>query len=239
MPTDPLIYLQTLLSKDYVSAQYAKSRKKKEHEPLVITLSRDYGALGETIAKQLAECLGIPVYDQEILEMVAKRAKTDKFYLQAHDEQAGAGVTTFLYSLLSGSTTTLESYRRHLYETVLDIARKDCLIIGRGAHLILSAKKVFRVRIVGSEPVCANRIATELSIPLREAEQRVNEINSKRHKSVMNLYSDSFEHCSLEVAKNFDLIINTDHIPAEGAMPVILMAMQQSGFDLSEARLAG
>jgi hypothetical protein len=237
MSIDPLTYLQTLLSKDYAAAQYAKSRGKPEHQPLVITLSRDYGAQGEAIARQLAECLGIPVYDQEILDLVAQRAKTDKFFFQPHDEQADAGLTAFLYSLVSGSTATLQSYRRHLYEVVLDIAGKDCLIIGRGAHLILKGKKVFRVRIVGSEPVCAQRIADEFDIPLAEAEQKVSEVNDKRHKSVIKLFSDSFAQCSLEQAKNFDLVINTDHIPVDGAMPVILMAMQQSGFDLSRATL--
>jgi len=237
MATDPLAYLQTLLSKDFVSAQYAKNHEKKERQPLVITLSRDYGALGETIAKQLAECLGIPVYDQEMLELVSQRAKTDKFYFQHHDEQVDAGITSFLYSLVSGSPATLNSYRRHLYEAVLDVARKDCLIIGRGAHLILSGKKVFRVRIVGTKVVCAQRIAEELNIPINEAEQTVFEINDKRHKSIMNLFSEHFKHCSLEHATNFDLVINTDHIPADGAMPVILMAMQQSGFDLTGSRV--
>jgi len=239
MPTDPLTYLQKLLSKDYVAAEYAKSKGKSERQPLLITLSRDYGAEGEVIARELAKCLGIPVYDQEILDMVAQRGKTDKFFFQPHDEKADAGLTSFLYSLVSGSTATVQSYRRHLYEVVLDIARKDCLIIGRGAHLILSGKKVFRVRIVGSEPICAKRIAEELNIPLAEAEQKVFEVNDKRHKSVIKLFSESFPQCSLEHARNFDLVINTDHIPADGAMSVILMAMQQSGFDLSGARLTG
>jgi len=231
MPTsDPLVYLQTLLTKDFEKPRPVKD--KQDHEPLIITISRDYGALGEIIAQKLADCLGIPVYDQEILDMVAKRTKVDKFYLKQHDEQGDAGITTFLYSLVSGSTATMQSYRRALYDVILDLARKDCILIGRGAHLILTGRKVFRVRIVGSRLVCAQRIAEESKTPLLEAEQKVYEINNKRHKSITNLFSESFEHCSLEFAKNFDLIINTDHIPAEGAMPLILLAMQQAGFDL-------
>lgn len=236
MPTDPLTHLQALISKDFAAAQYAMGKEKKEREPLVITFSRDYGALGETIAKKLAECLGIPVYDQEILDMVAKRAKTDQFYFRPHDEQADAGISSFLYSLVTGSTATLKSYRRNLYDAVLDVAARDCLIIGRGAHLILSGKKVFRVRIVGSKLVCAHRIAEEFNIPLSEAEQTVHEVNNKRHKSIMSLFSKNFEHCSLEHAINFDLVINTDHISTDGAMSLILLAMQQSGFDLYARR---
>jgi len=229
--SDPLAYLQTLLSKDFEAAKYAASRKRQQsREPLVITLSRDYGALGEDIATRLSECLDIPMYDAEILELIAKHAKTDKFYYQHHDEQGGASVSTFLYSLVSGTTATLQNYRRHLYDVVLDLARRDCLIVGRGAHLILRGKKVFRVRVVGTHEVCAERIAHALQIPLKEAQQKVAEINDKRHQSILNIFGD--ERFSLGHATNFDLVINTDHIPADGAMPVILLALQQTGFDL-------
>lgn len=238
MPNDPLSFLQHLLTRDFTLEQYAKGRKKSGHKPLVITLSRDYGALGETIAKQLADCLGIPVYDQEILEKVAKHANTDKFYLAQHDEQDSAIVSSFLYSLVTGTAATLETYRRHLYAVIAELARKDCLIIGRGAHLILSGKNVFRVRIVGSKLVCANRIAAEFNTSVLEAEHKVFEINNKRHKSIVNLFGENFENCSLEHAKNFDLILNTDKIPAEAALPILLVALQQFGFDLKTAKAA-
>lgn len=231
--SDPLTFLQTLLTKDYEVEKYAAGRKKpQEREPLVITLSRDFGALGEEIAKRLAECLGIPLYDQEILDLVAKHAKTDKFHYQRHDEQVNASVTTFLYSLVSGTTATLENYRRYLYDVVLQLARNDCVIVGRGAHLILSDRRVFRVRVVGSRQVCAERIAAEQGVSLAEAQNKVLDINVMRHKSIASLFSDHFEHCSLEHATNFDLVINTDHIPAEGAMPVILLALQQAGYNI-------
>ena len=95
--------------------------------------------------------------------------------------------------------------------------------------MILSGKPIFRVRVVGSKVVCAYRIAEEFDIPLPKAEQKVFEINNKRHKAVVDLYSDRIEHCSLEFAKNFDLVINTDHITAEGATGVILLAMREAG----------
>lgn len=231
---DPLTYLQTLLSREFETHPHLHRKTKegqdKPREPLVITLSRDYGAQGEEIAQKLSQYLGIPVYDQEILDRVAQSAKTDKFYFKPHDEQSSAALTSFLYSLIKGTSATLQDYRRHLFETIAEIARKDCIIVGRGAHLILAAKKVFRVRVVGSKLVCAQRIAAEFDIPMLEAEQKVYEINNKRHKAVIDLYSENIEHCSLEHAKNFDLVINTDHIPVEGAMGLILLAMREAGF---------
>lgn len=231
--TDPYTFLKTLLAKDEAEA-YA-STVKRVHAPLIVTLSMDYGSTGDVIARKLAECLGIPLYDREILELLARKAKLETFKLEPHDENASAGIATFLYSLLTGTSGDLGTYRRSLFETVLELAKQDALLVGRGAHLILSGKQVFRLRVVGSKLVCAKRVAEETGMPFLEAERLVYEVNNKRHKAIENLFSDSYEHCSLEFAKNFDLIINTDHISAENAVPIILFAMQRMGFDLAKA----
>ena len=226
---DPLTYLKNVLAKDFADKTHLHRSSEDGHHSLVITISRDYGALGELIAEKLSHSLRVPVYDKEILDQVAGSAKTDKFQFEAHDEQPSAGLSAFLYSLVSGNPATLNDYRHHLCHVVTELSRKDCIIIGRGAHLILVGRPIFRVRIVGSKVVCAHRIAEEFNIPLQQAEYKVFEINNKRHKAVIDLYSDRIEHCSLELAKNFDLVINTDHIPVEGASGIILLAIREAG----------
>ncbi|CAL1238850.1 AAA family ATPase [Candidatus Methylocalor cossyra] len=232
MPTDPYTFLKTLIARDFQAD--LQRRAHQPAEPLVVTLSRDHGAGGETVARKLATCLGIPLYDREILERVAQRAKVDAFKLAPHDEGAPATVSTFLYSLLTGTGGELQTYRRHLYDTVLELAEHDGLLVGRGAHLILAGRKVFRVRIVGSRETCAQRLAEESGISVQEAERQVDDINAKRHHSIHNLYGDSIPQCSLEQASRFDLVVNTDHIPPASAVPVVLLAMQQAGFDLRQ-----
>jgi hypothetical protein len=225
---DPLTYIKTVLAKDLAQA----SRPGQTGQPspsLVITVSRDYGAQGEAVAHGLARSLNLPVYDQEILDRIAVHARTDKFRFEPHDEQSSAGLSAFLYSLVSGNPATLRDYRRHLCETVLDIARQDCLIIGRGAHLILAGRRAFRVRVVGSKAVCARRVALELNLPQAEAERKVAEVNQKRHQAVLDLFHGTVERCSLEHADLFDLVINTDHIPAAGAVALVLLALKEAG----------
>ena len=222
---DPLTYIKTVLAKDFA----ARSLPPRPKPSLVITLSRDYGAQGEAIAHGLARSLTVPVFDQEILDQMAVRAKTDTFRFQAHDEQPHAGLSTFLYSLVSGNPSTLPDYRRHLCETVLEIAREDSIIIGRGAHLILAGQRVFRLRVVGSASVCARRVALEFNLSQAEAEHKVDEINRRRNQAVAELFRGSVERCSLEYADLFDLVINTDHISAVGAVVVALQALREAG----------
>lgn len=217
----------TLISDFHAGRQH----KKPADNPLVITLSRDYGAQGEIIAEKLHECLGLPIYQDEILSRVAQKAKVDKFLFERHDELVAGGVSSFIYSLIHGAPADMQTYRRALYAVVLDLASKDGVIIGRGGHLILSGKKVFRLRIVGSRKQCAERVAAELNISYGEAEQKVAEVNRMRHASMGVLFKDRFPEYSLNHAANFDLIINTDHITPEGAALIILMAMRQAGFE--------
>lgn len=225
---DPLTYIKTVLARDFAE-RALRRQQSTHHDALVITLSRDYGALGEEIARGLSLSLNIPVHDQEVLEWVANKAKTDKYHFQAHDEQSSSGLSAFLYSLISGNAATMQEYRHYLGEALVDLARNDCIIVGRGAHLVLTGPRVFRIRVVGSKRVCAERIALAMNIPPAEAEQQVAETNHKRNKSVMDLYGELIERCSLEHADLFDLVINTDAIPVNVARDVILAALRGLG----------
>lgn len=228
--SDPYAFLKTVIAKEEAEAHTRTVSQPRT--PLIVTLSRDYAAQGESIAQELGKCLGIPVYDRDILERVASKAKLDTFKLESLDESVPGAVSTLVYSLMTTAGGELYTYRRALYDVVLELAKQDCLLVGRGAHLILANKKVFRIRIVGSKIVCAKRLAEESGLSLPEAERKVYEINSKRHKSIHHLFGDSFEHGSLEYAANFDVVINTDRIAAEDTAPILLLAMKQAGFAL-------
>lgn len=226
---DPLTYIKAALARDYQAQIYRQQKPAQAHYSLIITISRDYGALGEAVAEGLARVLGIQVYDREVLELMGKKAHTDPHFFAIHDEQTQGGFGSFLYGLVSGNPATMQEYRRHLGEALLELARHDCIIIGRGAHLILSGPKLFRVRVVGSRAVCARRIAEESNIPLEEAEKQVLAVNHKRDKALVDMYGETIEHCSLEHADNFDLVINTDHIPVAVAVELVLLALRSMG----------
>lgn len=228
---DPHAFIKALIAADEANAA---PRSRQKRSPLIVTLSRDYGAGGDEIATLLAEQLSVPLYNREILELAAKKAGVDPLRLAELDDYRASSVSNFIFSALTGSGCNLETYRRSLFEAVIELAQNDGILVGRGAHLILSGKRTFRVRIVGSRMICAKRIAEEMGLPLDAAERKVYEINNKRHKSIENLFKDSYEHCSLNYAKNFDLIINTDRISAEKAVPIILLGIQQAGFTLNK-----
>lgn len=236
MPTeDCLTYLRAILAKDLDGQSYRSRGKPADKTPMVVTISRDYGAGGEAIGESLAHCLGIPVYDREILRSIAERSKTTELHVEPHDETVTSGLTAFIFSTITGTTSHMAIYRRFLYEAVNEFAKRDAILIGRGAHLILRSRKVFRIRVIGSPEACAERVAHDEGLDLKAAERKVRDINDKRHRNIQLLFSEYDKSCSLENPHNFDLVLNTDHLPPEHSAPLILMGLRQMGFDLSGA----
>ncbi len=231
---DCLTYLKAILTKDVDAMRYQSGKKRVDQPPLVITISRDCGAGGELIGAELSHYLGIPVYDREILRSIAERSKTSEFHVEPHDEQVTSGLTSFIFSTITGTNSHAALYRRYLYEVVTALSERDCILIGRGAHLILSDKRVFRLRIIASPETSAERLAEEEGIDLKAATKRVNDTNAKRHQSIRTLFHDIDKNCSLDNAHNFDLVINTDHIPPEQAVPIVLIGLRQAGFNIYE-----
>ena len=53
----------------------------------IITISRQFGSGGRTIGKELAETLGIPCYDQELISMMAEKSGFSEEQVMELDEK--------------------------------------------------------------------------------------------------------------------------------------------------------
>ena len=66
----------------------------------VVTISREFGSGGRTIGRELAGRLGIPCYDEEVIEKLSERSGYSKEYIQERGEYAPAA--TWIGSALAG-----------------------------------------------------------------------------------------------------------------------------------------
>ena len=66
---------------------------------LYITIGSQFGSGGREIGKKVAEALGIPYYDKELLAVAAKESGLSHEFLQSYDEKP---TNSFLYSLVMG-----------------------------------------------------------------------------------------------------------------------------------------
>lgn len=173
----------------------------------VITLSRDYGSGGDIIATRLSQRMDIPLYDEELLRSIAIRLNEDPAVVRQLDEGFGRAKDMWLYRLFSGKEVGQDAYRDTLIKLVLSLGRMGGIIIGRGAHVILSDACALRVRITGSPESCARRMAAEGHGSFESELAKFNELNHRRGKFVWEMFNSR-----LSDASQFDLIVNTDRM---------------------------
>ncbi|MBR6080514.1 MAG: cytidylate kinase-like family protein [Treponema sp.] len=120
----------------------------------IITISREYGSGGHTIAKLLAENLGYSFYDSEIIDVAAQNSGLSPDFIRTSEQNLSSG---WLYNLLlgptyatsgsagisgaMGGTPTLplaDQVFNAQRKAIIELAKKGpCVIVGRCADFIL------------------------------------------------------------------------------------------------------
>ncbi len=57
-------------------------------EKKIITISREFGSGGRTVGRMIAEKLGIPFYDKELVDQIALESGFAAKYVEEHGEQS-------------------------------------------------------------------------------------------------------------------------------------------------------
>ena len=107
----------------------------------VITISREFGSGGRTIGKKVAEKLGIPCYDAEIIQEMAKETGFAPDYVMEAGEYAPGGFLSAAFTNRIFGPTNEDILWEHQCNTITDLAEKGpCVIVGRCADYILQNK---------------------------------------------------------------------------------------------------
>ena len=105
----------------------------------VVTISRQFGSMGRTIAQLMAWDLGVNFYDRDIVEETAKRMGLPISVISAKEENANSVYFKRQYPLgmgLSNMQDEIFSIQKNIIE---DLAKKEsCIIVGRCADSILA-----------------------------------------------------------------------------------------------------
>lgn len=101
----------------------------------VITISREFGSGGRTIGKAVAEQLGIPCYDNEILQEIAKESGSEQSYIQETGEYAPGGFLAAAFSHPASGPSNADYLWEMQYKLIGQLAPKrslrDCRTVRR------------------------------------------------------------------------------------------------------------
>lgn len=107
-------------------------------ENRVITISREFGSGGRTIGKLVAERLGVPCYDAELITEMAKQSGFAESYVKEAGEYAPGGFWDSLLTNRTSGPTNEDILWQIQCNVIADLAKKgSCVIVGRCADYIL------------------------------------------------------------------------------------------------------
>lgn len=197
----------------------------------IITVSRQFGSGGRSIAKELAARLGYSYYDSELTERVAQETGFDPSYIADAGEYApGRSILSYAYAL--GSVTPHASSGHmsatdYLWTTqsriITELAEKgNCVIVGRCADYILRNRNdCLNVFIHADDEYRAKRIVELYGVRDKSPKKRLEEKDGKR--SVNYKYFTGREWGKIE---NYHLALDSSILGSEGCIKLIIQAAE-------------
>lgn len=104
----------------------------------VLTISREFGSGGRTIGKTVAEKLGIPCYDSELIAKIAEKSGFAENYVKTVEESAPTGFLAAAWTNRAFGPTNEDYLWDAQRKVILELAaQENCVIVGRCADYIL------------------------------------------------------------------------------------------------------
>lgn len=195
----------------------------------ILALGRQFGSGGRTIAKTVADELGIPYYDKEIVEKVALETGFSEDYIEQLGEYArGKTILSFAFSNpgvpgIMGGMSASDFLWVIQRKVILELAEKGpCVIVGRCADRILKDRDdVLRVFIHASDEFRAQRIVRLYGESEHKPEKRIADKDAKRRAHYKHYTGEEWGD-----AANYHLCLDSSDIGIENCADIILKVMK-------------
>lgn len=161
---------------------YARTDGRARPKGLTVTISREAGARGGTIARKVGEFLGWQVFDQEMLDYLAQDDAGRSALLADVPEAARAWADSHLANLQNGGHLVGDDpLTAEMFRLVLSVAaRGDAVIVGRGAGFVLPPESTVHVRVVSPFESRVSYMAQWLRLSREEAAAEVRARDDRR-----------------------------------------------------------
>lgn len=191
----------------------------------IITISREFGAGGRSIGRDVAKRLGIAFYDRDLILKTAQETTDltpDEIRRFEEKTYINVGFTQSLF----------DYYSRPIDERIWEAQRKairhiadkeSCVIVGRSADFILKEfDHLLRVFVHADKAWRIQHLKTLMDGTDAEIEAKMNQADKARksycHKLTGGVYGD---------VHNYDLSINTGKLGFDEAVELILKASER------------
>ena len=193
----------------------------------IITISRQYGSGGSEIGRILAERLGIPFYDNDIITQIAKENPfQDSSFNKEEDYMANSliysiamGINTYNLKEFGGTAMTMEDQIYMNQSAVIRSIAKEgpCVIVGRCADYILEDE----------ENVMKFYIWASIENRIRRAKEIYGDSHAKAQENILRIDKKRSSYYKYHSGKkwghyiNYDGILRSDLFGIEGTVNIL------------------
>ena len=200
-------------------------------EKKIITISREFGSGGRTIGRQIAEKLGIPFYDEELVDHIALESGFAPHFIKEHGEHApGHSIFSYAFAhqavpgVLSGLSTADFLWNIQC-NVILQLAEQGpCVIVGRNADYILKDRQdALHAYVFADTPYRADRIVRLYGESEKSPETRLAEKDKRRRVNYQHYTGRSWGQ-----AQNYDICLDTGVLGIEQCRDILVGIVENS-----------
>lgn len=200
-------------------------------EKTIVTISREFGSGGRSIGRAVAEKLGIPFYDKELVEQIAVESGFAPKFVEENGEHSPSG-SLFSYAFapqgvpgIMNGLSTADFLWNVQCSVILQLAEKGpCVIVGRNADYILKDREnVLNVFIHAPMEYRADRIVRLYGESEKAPEQRLLEKDKRRKVNYQHYTGRNWG-----AAENYDLSLNSAALGIEQCADIICSVIKNS-----------
>ena len=203
-------------------------------EKKIITISREFGSGGRTMGRKIAEKLGIPFYDKELVDQIAVESGFAPKFVEEHGEHSPTG-SFFSYAFapqgvpgIMNGLSTADFLWNIQCNVILQLADQGpCVIVGRNADYILKDRPdALHVYVFADVPFRAERIVRLYGESEKSPEQRLAEKDKRRRVNYQHYTGRTWG-----MAQNYDLCLDTGVLGEDYCAEIVVNAVLNSKKD--------
>jgi len=200
-------------------------------EKKIITISREFGSGGRSVGRMVAERLGIPFYDKELVDQIAVESGFAPKFVEEHGEHS-PGSSLFSYAFapqgvpgVMNGLSTADFLWNIQCSVILQLAEKGpCVIVGRNADYILKDRPdALHAFIFADVPYRAERIVRRYGESEKSPEQRLNEKDKRRRVNYQHYTGRTWGQ-----SQNYDISLDSGVLGIDQCVDIICKIVENS-----------
>ena len=200
-------------------------------EKKIITISREFGSGGRTVGRMVAERLGIPFYDKELVDQIALESGFAPKFVEEHGEHS-PGSSLFSYAFapqgvpgVMNGLSTADFLWNIQCSVILQLAEQGpCVIVGRNADYILKDRpEALHAFIYADTAYRAERIVRRYGEAEKSPEQRLNEEDKRRRVNYQHYTGRTWG-----MSQNYDIALDSSSLGIDQCVDIICSIVEKS-----------